>query len=123
VPGEVIARRIALVDEAGRERVVLSVEASWRPWVEVLDEHGASRIQLGGFPDNTYGLVLSRADGLGGLEVMVTDWGAIVRLRDKNGLQRAQWFTREDGSAVLMFVEESGHPLFQLGPPDRQDDN
>jgi hypothetical protein len=122
-PEEITARRIAVVDEAGRERIVLSTKASWRPWVEVLDDRGVSRIQLGGFPDDTYGLIINREGGLGGLEIIVADWGAIIRLRDKSGLQRAQWFTRDDGSAVLMFVGPTGHPVFQLGPPEAPEED
>jgi hypothetical protein len=114
----ITARRLAIVDAEGRERIVLSAEDSWRPWVEIFDKDGISRIQLGGSATGSYGLFLHTKGNVLAAEVVVTEWGSRIRLRDKAGVHRSQWLTLDDGHAEFMLVDESGQVVLRLAPPE-----
>ncbi|HEV3109462.1 MAG TPA: hypothetical protein VGY99_03130 [Candidatus Binataceae bacterium] len=110
------ATNIALVDEQGRERVVVKL-VDGRPVLVFSDEHrlpsgdvvSTSRLAIGILHDGTPSLEIADSNGRQRASLAVTAGGsALLELMAKNGKAHISMSVGADGPSALTFFDEMG---------------
>ncbi len=91
--GTIMARRLAIVDESGRERIGLGVDSADHPELRLRDEHGAVRASL----------------------AIGDDGHAALQLFDGAECRRALLAVRRDGFGELALLDRTGAIRAALG--------
>jgi hypothetical protein len=102
----VVARQLAIVDESGRERVILRV-ANGAPSVALTDTAGRLRAFLALKPDGAPLLTLNDASATTRAALQVTNDSALLTLANKAGKARAQFALAAD-TPMLSLMDEPG---------------
>lgn len=80
-------RALELVDERGRMRARLNVEADGQVVLRLLDQEGTIRVKLGASRDGS-GLVLANDATEPGIHLLAASDGSQIRMANKDGRER-----------------------------------
>jgi hypothetical protein len=110
------AQEFALVDEAGVLRAAFTLNAENAPVIEMRDESGAARLQLGIISDGQRpALALRDANETTVAMMSLTAEGrGELRLYDASGDVRAELIMDDDGVPILAMLDFNGKPRLVL---------
>ena len=116
VADEIWAKRIVLVDEAGRVRIELDTTRDDNfPFFRLTDKGGHNRITLGMKPDESPGLNLyNKAGKRGATLAMLSDYSSILSFYDKDGIPTIVLTGEMDGSSGIVIATKGGKGLASL---------
>lgn len=111
----ITAKRLAIVDGEGRERIVLSGDDNGTAAIRVLDAQGVARISSGVASNNGSYTQWFDAEGRSRVAALCSQSGeSSIQWRDANGKLRIGAATRNNGEGSMMWISPNGKPQIKV---------